>query len=106
MSEYVPGEGPGDANFAIVGEAPGSHEDRIGKPFVGPTGDLLEEMLSEVGVHRSEVYLTNVVKYQPPGNDIKKLPMVLMIPHSGIGEMPSSALPPCVMAAPARNGPA
>jgi uracil-DNA glycosylase family 4 len=76
MSEYVPGEGPGDANFAIVGEAPGSHEDRIGKPFVGPTGDLLEEMLSEVGVHRSEVYLTNVVKYQPPGNDIKKLPMM------------------------------
>lgn len=76
MSNYVPGEGRGDAELAVVGEAPGGHEDRIGRPFVGPSGDLLDEFFSEAGVHRSEIYLTNVVKYQPPGNDLKKIGML------------------------------
>ena len=76
MSNYVPGEGRGENGLVIVGEAPGVHEDRIGRPFVGPSGDLLDEFLSEAGIHRSEVYITNVVKYQPPMNDIKKIGMM------------------------------
>ena len=76
MSSYVPGEGRGENGLVIVGEAPGAHEDRIGRPFVGPSGDLLDEFLAEAGIHRSEVYITNVVKYQPPMNDIKKIGMM------------------------------
>jgi len=74
--QYVRGEGPGDARLMIIGEAPGAHENRIGRPFVGPSGELLEEMLSEAGIHRSEVYITNVVKYQPPMNDLKKIGLI------------------------------
>jgi len=76
MSNYVPGEGRGENGLVLVGEAPGAHEDRIGRPFVGPSGDLLDEFLAEAGIHRSEVYITNVVKYQPPMNDIKKIGMM------------------------------
>ena len=64
----VPGEGNLDAAVVFVGEAPGHWEDVKGQPFVGSAGKLLDEFLSKVGVSRSEVYITNVVKCRPPEN--------------------------------------
>jgi uracil-DNA glycosylase family 4 len=64
----VPGEGPLDANIMIVGEAPGRHEDEVGRPFVGPAGKLLDYLLEIAGLKREEVFITNVVKCRPPKN--------------------------------------
>jgi DNA polymerase len=64
----VPGEGNIDATVMFVGEAPGYWEDVKGKPFVGAAGKLLDQLLSEVGFRRGEVYITNVVKCRPPEN--------------------------------------
>ena len=64
----VPGEGNLDAAVMFVGEAPGYWEDIKGRPFVGAAGKLLDETLSTVGISRSEVYITNVVKCRPPEN--------------------------------------
>jgi len=64
----VPGEGNLDATVMLVGEAPGYWEDVKGRPFVGAAGKILDEMLSKVGVSRSLVYITNVVKCRPPEN--------------------------------------
>lgn len=66
----IPGVGPSNAKVAIVGEAGGAYEDRLLKPFVGPAGTVLEKCLHAAGLIRSEVYLTNVVKLHPRGNDI------------------------------------
>jgi DNA polymerase len=52
----------------LVGEAPGADEDRIGKPFMGRSGQLLDRMLAAIGLDRSEVYIANVVPWRPPGN--------------------------------------
>ncbi len=62
------GEGPAGARLMIVGEAPGADEDRQGRPFVGPSGRLLERMLSAIGLAREEVYIANTVYWRPPGN--------------------------------------
>lgn len=67
-TKHVPGEGPEDAEVMFVGEAPGFHEDRQGRPFVGPAGQFLNELLKSVGLRREQVYITNVVKCRPPGN--------------------------------------
>ncbi len=64
----VPGEGNPDAELVFVGEAPGAEEDKQGRPFVGAAGRLLTEMLETIGLGRDDVYITNVVKYRPPGN--------------------------------------
>src|SRR3546814_10245612 len=52
----------------IIGEAPGGQEDRQGKPFVGPAGQLLDRMLAAIGLDRSQVYITNLLYWRPPGN--------------------------------------
>ncbi len=52
----------------LVGEGPGFHEDQQGRPFVGPSGRFLEELIASAGLRRSEVYITNVVKCRPPNN--------------------------------------
>ena len=57
------GEGPAHAAIAFVGEQPGDQEDRQGRPFVGPAGQLLTRALGEAGIERSEAYLTNAVKH-------------------------------------------
>ena len=57
------GEGPERARVVLVGEQPGDQEDKTGHPFVGPAGRLLDEVLAEAGIDRSEVYVTNVVKH-------------------------------------------
>ncbi|MBS1251078.1 MAG: Type-4 uracil-DNA glycosylase [Anaerolineales bacterium] len=64
----VPGEGPTDAEIMFVGEGPGFHEDRQGRPFVGAAGKYLEELLESIGLTRDDVYITNVVKCRPPEN--------------------------------------
>jgi DNA polymerase len=64
----VPGEGPENADVMLVGEGPGFHEDQQGRPFVGPAGKFLEELLASVGFRRGDVYITNVVKCRPPAN--------------------------------------
>jgi uracil-DNA glycosylase family 4 len=64
----VPGEGPEDANIMFIGEGPGFHEDRQGRPFVGAAGKYLEELLEKIDLKRDDVYITNVVKCRPPGN--------------------------------------
>lgn len=62
------GEGPEDAELMIVGEAPGEDEDLSGRPFVGRAGQLLDKILSSVGIDRGDAYVTNLVKFRPPGN--------------------------------------
>jgi len=62
-TQTVFGEGPAPARVMFVGEQPGDSEDRAGHPFVGPAGRLLDEVLVEVGIDRSQVYVTNVVKH-------------------------------------------
>jgi DNA polymerase len=64
----VPGEGPPDAKVMLIGEGPGYHEDRQGRPFVGPSGQFLDELLSMAGLTRSDVFIGNVVKCRPPQN--------------------------------------
>ncbi|MFZ5586269.1 MAG: uracil-DNA glycosylase [Thermodesulfobacteriota bacterium] len=62
------GAGPQTARVMLIGEAPGEKEDERGEPFVGPAGQLLDKMLAAVGLTRSEVYITNLVKCRPPNN--------------------------------------
>lgn len=64
----VPGEGPENPRILFIGEAPGFHEDRSGRPFVGAAGQFLEELLAGIGLKRSEVFIANVIKCRPPGN--------------------------------------
>ncbi len=62
-TQVVFGEGPAEARIVLVGEQPGDREDIEGHPFVGPAGKLLDEAVREAGIHRDEVYITNVVKH-------------------------------------------
>ncbi len=61
-------DGDPDGRVMFVGEAPGADEDRIGKPFMGRAGQLLDRMLAAVGLDRSKVYIANIVPWRPPGN--------------------------------------
>lgn len=63
---YVPSRGNPDARIMLVGEAPGKHEVEKGKPFVGPAGGVLNEMLMKAGIDPEECFYTNTCKYQPP----------------------------------------
>lgn len=62
------GDGDPDADLMIVGEAPGEEEDLTGHPFVGRAGQLLDRVLASVDIDRGDVYVTNMVKFRPPGN--------------------------------------
>lgn len=64
----VPGEGPLNASLMFIGEGPGFFENEQGRPFVGQAGKFLEELLAKIGMDRSQVFITNVVKCRPPGN--------------------------------------
>jgi uracil-DNA glycosylase family 4 len=66
--KLVFGAGAEDARIMLIGEGPGQQEDRIGDPFVGPAGKLLDRMLKAIGLERGQVYITNIVKCRPPGN--------------------------------------
>ena len=68
-TNVVFGVGPRDAEVMLIGEGPGEHEDLQGEPFVGRGGQLLDEMLSLIGLSRKEnIYIANIVKCRPPGN--------------------------------------
>jgi uracil-DNA glycosylase len=64
----VPGEGPEDADLFFIGEAPGWHEDQQGRPFVGPAGQFLDQLLASIRLRREDVYIANVIKCRPPQN--------------------------------------
>lgn len=66
--QLVFGDGSAEARLMFVGEAPGFEEDQTGIPFVGKSGQLLDKMLTAIGMARSEVYIANVVPWRPPGN--------------------------------------
>jgi uracil-DNA glycosylase family 4 len=67
-TKVVFGSGDADADLMFVGEAPGANEDREGLPFVGQAGKLLDKLLGEIGMQRSQVWICNVLKCRPPGN--------------------------------------
>lgn len=67
-TKAVPGEGAEDARVMFVGEGPGWYEDQQGRPFVGPAGRLLDELLKLVKLPRPQVFITNMVKCRPPNN--------------------------------------
>jgi uracil-DNA glycosylase len=64
----VVGDAPPGARLALVGEAPGAEEDRVGRPFVGKAGALLDRLLAEAGLDRSAIAVVNVLQCRPPGN--------------------------------------
>jgi len=64
----VMGDGNIDADIVFIGEAPGKNEDETGLPFVGAAGKFLNEMLETIGMQRSGIFITNIVKYRPPNN--------------------------------------
>ncbi len=64
----MPGEGPEDSQIVFIGEGPGYHEDQQGRPFVGPAGQFLNQLLGMAGLKREEVYICNVVKCRPLNN--------------------------------------
>ena len=66
----------GRPRFALVGEAPGATEDETGRPFVGKSGELLDQLLLEAGLDRAEAAVLNIVKCRPPGNRTPKRPEV------------------------------
>lgn len=68
QANLVLGDGNPNADIMMIGEAPGKKEDEMGKPFVGASGKLLDELLATVGWKRSDMYITNLVKYRPPDN--------------------------------------
>jgi uracil-DNA glycosylase len=67
-TQVVFGAGNADADLMFVGEAPGANEDRLGLPFVGQAGKLLDDIIAAIGLRREDVYITNVVKCRPPQN--------------------------------------
>ncbi|MGC2598759.1 MAG: uracil-DNA glycosylase [Nitrososphaeraceae archaeon] len=66
----VPGEGLSLVKAVLIGEAPGRSEDEQGRPFVGKAGKILDYVLRETGINRSQIFITNLVKCRPPGNRI------------------------------------
>lgn len=67
-TKAAPGEGAENASIFLIGEGPGWHEDQQGRPFVGPAGKFLDELLLIAGLKRPEVFITNIVKCRPPSN--------------------------------------
>ncbi len=78
MPNYVAGVGSTNPKLMLLGEAPGQQEDSFGIPFypTAPTGEIVTSILSQLGLSRSEVYITNVVKFRPPMNDFEKLHLI------------------------------
>jgi DNA polymerase len=67
-TQLVFGVGSPDADIVFIGEAPGKNEDLKGEPFIGAAGKFLNEMLASIDLERSDIYITNIVKYRPPAN--------------------------------------
>jgi len=79
----VPGEGPQHADLMLIGEAPGASEDETGRPFVGQSGHLLDELLERSGFHREDIFITSVIKCRPPENrNPKQDEIIACIPYT------------------------
>lgn len=101
LPNRVESHGPFGARLAIVGEAPGRYEDETGLPFVGPSGQLLDEMLMIAGINRSECYVANVLKYRPPNNEFwrwKEMGLDLEMCIKELREELSTVKPNCILA--------
>jgi uracil-DNA glycosylase family 4 len=80
--QLVFGSGNPESQLVFIGEAPGAKEDKLGKPFVGASGKLLDEMLRSISMDRQDIYITNIVKYRPPANrDPRPSEIVEFIPY-------------------------
>ena len=66
--QAVPGEGPQNAKLILIGQNPGTEEDKTGKPFVGRAGKFLNKVLAQNGLNRDEIFITNIVKHVTPQN--------------------------------------
>lgn len=73
MTTFVKGSGNPNAAIMLVGEAPGEQEEKQGRPFIGPAGNMLDGLLARCGLMREELYITNVVKVRPPNNQMPQL---------------------------------
>ncbi|GAC1372971.1 MAG: type-4 uracil-DNA glycosylase [Candidatus Saccharimonadales bacterium] len=81
-TQLVFGEGNPDSDIVFIGEAPGKNEDLTGKPFVGAAGRFLDTMLASIGLDRSDIYISNIVKYRPPANrDPSKAEITEFVPY-------------------------
>src|SRR5262245_7716393 len=87
MSRYVAGVGPLEPELMIIGEAPDKNEHETGIPFVGPSGEILNEAMRKAGISRAECYITNVVKYRPPLNNFKQLHLIGVDLESSIRDL-------------------
>jgi DNA polymerase len=67
-SNFVFGEGSAESVVMFIGEAPGASEDKLGRPFVGRAGKLLDKLIAEIGWKREDIYISNIVKRRPPEN--------------------------------------
>lgn len=83
-SKYIPGKGNPFAKLMIIGESPGSSEIAAGQPFVGPSGRELDRLLGESGIKRSELWITNTVKYFVPPASNEKIPFSVRAKNAGI----------------------
>ncbi len=72
-SRLIYGVGPSTAKLFICGEGPGKYEEERGMPFVGPSGEILDDLLEGAKIKREQIYITNVVKIRPPDNDLDRL---------------------------------
>jgi DNA polymerase len=75
-NQVVIGEGNPDAEIMFIGEAPGYHEAKQGKPFVGASGTFLDELLRSVGLQRQDIFITNILKDRPPDNRAPRKPKI------------------------------
>lgn len=102
MPNFVGGVGSHQPELMIVGEAPGARENVEQTPFVGPSGSILNDCLFKAGLSRSECYITNVVKYQPPFNDMKKLHLIGVDYDKSVQELWDNEIrvlkPKCILA--------
>jgi len=81
-TKLVMGDGDLDAGIFFIGEAPGKKEDEVGLPFMGAAGRFLNQMLEAAEMQRSDVYITNIVKYRPPENrDPTKVEKAAFLPY-------------------------
>lgn len=71
-TQVVFGEGNPNATMMLIGEAPGAQEDKLGRPFVGPAGQLLDKILAAINLRREEVYIANIAKCRPPRNRLPR----------------------------------
>ena len=102
MPNRVDGVGSVNAKLMIIGEAPGRQENESGVPFVGPTGQILDDCLEKANIRRGECYITNVVKFQPPFNDMEKLHLIGVDLKTSIEELWENEIKPlkpnCILA--------